>query len=38
MAEIILRRSREALGLNITVTFNAYELHIGDIVQYYIHH
>ena len=32
MAEIILRRSRESLGLNITATFKAYELHIGDIV------
>ena len=31
MAEIILRRSRESLGLNITCTFKAYELHIGDI-------
>ena len=32
MAEIILRRSREALGLNINCGFKAYELHIGDIV------
>ena len=32
MAEIILRRSREALALDITVGFNAYELAIGDIV------
>tara|TARA_R100000353_G_scaffold43538_2_gene35042 strand:- start:1626 stop:3782 length:2157 start_codon:yes stop_codon:yes gene_type:complete len=32
MAEIILRRSRESLGLNITCSFKAYELHIGDIV------
>jgi len=32
MAEIILRRSREALALDITVSFNAYELAIGDIV------
>ena len=32
MAEIILRRSRESLGLNITAGFNAYKLHIGDIV------
>ena len=32
MAEIILRRSRESLGLNITCGFKAYELHIGDIV------
>ena len=31
MAEIILRRSRESLGLNITCSFKAYELHIGDI-------
>ena len=32
MAEIILRRSREAIGLNINCGFKAYELHIGDIV------
>ena len=32
MAEIILRRSRESLGLNLNVGFKAYELHIGDIV------
>jgi len=32
MAEIILRRSRESLALDITVSFNAYELAIGDIV------
>ena len=32
MSEIILRRSRESLGLNITCGFKAYELHIGDIV------
>ena len=32
MSEIILRRSRESLGLNITAGFKAYELHIGDIV------
>ena len=32
MAEIILRRSRESLGLSITAGFNAYQLHIGDIV------
>ena len=32
MAEIILRRSREALGLSINCNFKAYELHIGDIV------
>ena len=32
MAEIILRRSREALALDITVSFDAYELAIGDIV------
>ena len=30
-SEIILRRSRESIGLNIRV-FNAYSLHIGDIV------
>ena len=34
MAEIILRRSRESLGLNITCGFKAYELHIGDICKY----
>jgi len=32
MAEIILRRSRESLGLNLNVGYKAYELHIGDIV------
>ena len=32
MSEIILRRSRESLCLNITCGFKAYELHIGDIV------
>ena len=32
MAEIILRRSRDNLGLNINVNFDAYELTIGDIV------
>ena len=32
MAEIILRRSRESIGLNLNVGFKAYELHIGDIV------
>tara|TARA_R100001086_G_scaffold137798_1_gene72008 strand:- start:3657 stop:5750 length:2094 start_codon:yes stop_codon:yes gene_type:complete len=32
MAEIILRRSREALKLNITVGGNGYDLSIGDIV------
>ena len=32
MAEIILRRSREALTLGLTVSFNAYDLAIGDIV------
>ena len=32
MAEVILRRSREALALGITVNLNAYELTIGDIV------
>jgi hypothetical protein len=31
MSEIILRRSRESLGLTITCGFKAYELHIGDI-------
>ena len=31
MAEIILRRSRESLGLSINCGFKAYELHIGDI-------
>ena len=32
MAEIILRRSRESLGLSVNCGFKAYELHIGDIV------
>ena len=32
MAEIILRRSRESLALQITADFNAYDLAIGDIV------
>ena len=32
MAEIILRRSRESLGLSINCNFKAYELHIGEIV------
>tara|TARA_R100001460_G_scaffold4285_3_gene12258 strand:+ start:6076 stop:8229 length:2154 start_codon:yes stop_codon:yes gene_type:complete len=32
MAEIILRRSRSALGLQINVSFEAYDLAIGDIV------
>ncbi len=32
MAEIILRRSREALSLGITVSLDAYDLTIGDIV------
>ena len=32
MAEIILRRSREALGLKLKVGFDAYDLAIGDIV------
>ena len=32
MAEIILRRSRDNLGLNINVSFDAYDLTIGDIV------
>ena len=32
LAEVILRRSREALGLTINVSFSAYDLAIGDIV------
>ena len=32
MAEVILRRSRQALGLSINVSFKGYELNIGDIV------
>ena len=32
MAEIVLRRSRESLGLTIITGFNSYQLHIGDIV------
>src|SRR5210317_407398 len=32
MAEVILRRSREALSLGIGVDFNGYDLAIGDIV------
>jgi hypothetical protein len=32
MAEVILRRSREALSLGINVNFNSYDLAIGDIV------
>ena len=32
MAEIILRRSRESLSLEINVGFDAYDLAIGDIV------
>ena len=32
MAEIVLRRSREALSLEINVGFDAYDLAIGDIV------
>ncbi len=32
MAEIILRRSRSALGLSINASFDAYDLAIGDIV------
>ena len=32
MAEVILRRSRQALGLALNVTFKGYELNIGDIV------
>ena len=32
MAEVILRRSREAIGLSLNVTFKGYELNIGEIV------
>ena len=32
LAEVILRRSRESLGLTINVSFSAYDLAIGDIV------
>ena len=32
MAEVILRRSREAITLGLNVSFNAYDLAIGDIV------
>jgi len=32
MAEVILRRSREALSLGLNINFNAYDLAIGDIV------
>ena len=32
MAEVILRRSREALTLGLNVSFKAYDLAIGDIV------
>ncbi len=32
LAEVILRRSRDALSLGINVNFNAYDLAIGDIV------
>ena len=32
MAEVILRRSREALSLGITVSLDAYDLSIGEIV------
>ena len=32
MAEVILRRSRQAIGLSLNVTFKGYELNIGDIV------
>jgi hypothetical protein len=32
MAEVILRRSRQALSLGLTVSFDAYDLAIGDIV------
>jgi hypothetical protein len=31
LAEVILRRSREALGLTINVSFSAYDVAIGDI-------
>jgi Holliday junction resolvasome RuvABC ATP-dependent DNA helicase subunit len=36
MAEVILRRSREALTLSINVSFDAYDLAIGDIVKLHI--
>jgi len=32
LAEVILRRSRQALGLSLNVAFKGYELNIGDIV------
>jgi hypothetical protein len=32
MAEVILRRSRDALSLGLNINFNAYDLAIGDIV------
>ena len=32
MAEVILRRSREAITLGLNVSFDAYDLAIGDIV------
>ncbi len=32
MAEVILRRSREAIGLSLNITFKGYELNIGEIV------
>ncbi len=32
LAEVILRRSREALGLTINVSFSAYDVAIGDIL------
>ena len=32
LAEVILRRSRQAISLGINVTFRGYELEIGDIV------
>ena len=32
MAEVILRRSREALGLSLNVSFSAYDIAIGDIL------
>ena len=38
MAEVILRRSREALKLDIKVAGDGYDLAIGDIVNITIHH
>mgnify|MGYP000633719618 CR=1 FL=1 len=32
LAEVILRRSREALGLTINVSFSAYDIAIGDML------